>query len=372
MESIGDKLKNEREQRGYSIEQIARDTNIAKRYLEALEAEDFSVFPGDPYLIGFLRNYSDYLGIDPEEMVTLYKNFKIQSQPVPMDELLVKRDRKPLIIGLAVAAVAVILGISGYFLVPEIIQAVNERKARREVSASEETGGNVYTLDGEMIERRFLEKDVVAIPLNNETYEIQLTEIGERLNITVPGGTMLLRVGEERAIDLDGDANMDVTVAVNDLFPDAGQRSAVLRFDLFVRSTPDETAASASATEEAATAAVGAGSPGLESRVVEPVAILEASDAEPYTVNISFRGNCLFRYLVDGRNREQRYFQRGDTIILEVTREVVLWMSNGGNVAARIAGNDVNLGRPGEVSTKTIGWTAGQEGTSTLLMQAIY
>ena len=96
MESIGDKLRSQREQKGYSIEQIARDTNIAKRYLEALEVEDFTVFPGDPYLIGFLRNYSDYLGIDPEEMVSLYKNFQIQSQPVPMDELLVSKDRSRL------------------------------------------------------------------------------------------------------------------------------------------------------------------------------------------------------------------------------------------------------------------------------------
>ena len=91
MESIGDKLRVEREQKGLSIEQIARDTNIAKRYLEALEIEDFSVFPGDPYLIGFLRNYAEYLGIDPEEMVLLYKNFTIQSQPVPMDELLERK-----------------------------------------------------------------------------------------------------------------------------------------------------------------------------------------------------------------------------------------------------------------------------------------
>ena len=58
MESFGEKLRATRENLGYSIEQIARDTHIAKKYLIALEDEDFSIFPGETYLKGFLQNYS--------------------------------------------------------------------------------------------------------------------------------------------------------------------------------------------------------------------------------------------------------------------------------------------------------------------------
>ena len=77
MESFGEKLRCAREKSNYSIEQIARDTHISKRYLRALENEDFSVFPGETYLKGFLRNYSEYLGLNPEEMVSIYKNMMI-------------------------------------------------------------------------------------------------------------------------------------------------------------------------------------------------------------------------------------------------------------------------------------------------------
>ena len=73
MESIGEKLKTSREAKALSIDQIARDTNIAKRYILALEHEDFEIFPGEPYLLGFLRNYSDYLGLDANEMIALYR-----------------------------------------------------------------------------------------------------------------------------------------------------------------------------------------------------------------------------------------------------------------------------------------------------------
>ncbi|MDZ7792716.1 MAG: helix-turn-helix domain-containing protein [Spirochaetia bacterium] len=88
MESIGEKLKTAREEKGYSTDQVARDTNIARRFILAMEQEDFSAFPGDTYLLGFLRNYSDYLGLDSERLVNLYRNMQIQEQPVPMEELL--------------------------------------------------------------------------------------------------------------------------------------------------------------------------------------------------------------------------------------------------------------------------------------------
>lgn len=46
MESIGEKLRLARERNNLTIDQIARDTHVAKRFLKALEDEDFSVFPG--------------------------------------------------------------------------------------------------------------------------------------------------------------------------------------------------------------------------------------------------------------------------------------------------------------------------------------
>ncbi len=79
MESIGEKFKKRREERGLFVEQIARDTNISKKYIDAIEAEDFSEMPGEAYLIGFLRSYAEYLDIDPEEIIAIYKNTKFRN-----------------------------------------------------------------------------------------------------------------------------------------------------------------------------------------------------------------------------------------------------------------------------------------------------
>ena len=67
VESLGDKLRTARESKGYTYSHVGRETNIAIRYIEALENEDFSKFPGEPYILGFLRNYGEYLGLDVDE-----------------------------------------------------------------------------------------------------------------------------------------------------------------------------------------------------------------------------------------------------------------------------------------------------------------
>jgi len=53
MESVGEKLKSTRIEKGLSLDQISRETNISIRYLEALETENFSIFPGEPMLSAF-------------------------------------------------------------------------------------------------------------------------------------------------------------------------------------------------------------------------------------------------------------------------------------------------------------------------------
>ena len=84
--AIGEQLRTAREARGLTIDYVADETNIAKRYIAAMEDEDFSVFPGEPYIIGFLRNYAEYLGLESASIVQAFRGIRIQEQPVPIQE----------------------------------------------------------------------------------------------------------------------------------------------------------------------------------------------------------------------------------------------------------------------------------------------
>lgn len=72
MSSFGETLKRERELRQISLREIAEATKINLRYLDALEHDDFRHLPGGVFNKGFVRAYAEFIGIDPEAMVTAY------------------------------------------------------------------------------------------------------------------------------------------------------------------------------------------------------------------------------------------------------------------------------------------------------------
>lgn len=72
MPELGEILIRAREERGLTLDDAERDTRIARRYLEALEAEAFDVIPAPVFARGFLRSYAQYLGLDPQAIMTLY------------------------------------------------------------------------------------------------------------------------------------------------------------------------------------------------------------------------------------------------------------------------------------------------------------
>ena len=84
---IGLVLKEAREARKLSLKETARDTNIMIGYLEALENEDYSKFPGETYVLGFLKTYSDFLNLDTEHLINMYRGLKIDQSTTPLQEL---------------------------------------------------------------------------------------------------------------------------------------------------------------------------------------------------------------------------------------------------------------------------------------------
>ena len=70
---LGAMMREMRENLGHDLEKVALDLRIRLVYLEAIEAGRLSDLPGNAYVSGFLRAYSDYLGLDGEEIVRRFK-----------------------------------------------------------------------------------------------------------------------------------------------------------------------------------------------------------------------------------------------------------------------------------------------------------
>ena len=62
--STGEQLKRAREAKGLALEDVASQTRIPIRHLQAIEREDWDALPAPTYAVGFARNYANAVGLD--------------------------------------------------------------------------------------------------------------------------------------------------------------------------------------------------------------------------------------------------------------------------------------------------------------------
>ena len=73
MMDIGTRLKEAREQKNLTLEQLQETTKIQKRYLAAIEDNKFSVLPGKFYAKAFIKEYANAVGIDSKELLDQFE-----------------------------------------------------------------------------------------------------------------------------------------------------------------------------------------------------------------------------------------------------------------------------------------------------------
>jgi len=344
VESLGDKLKSAREAKGYSYEQVGKETNIATRYLEALETENFAKFPGEPYLLGFLRNYGEYLGLNIDELLGLYRAIKIQDQPVPVEQLLRSPPSfpKPLLISLSILGVLLAIAGVGYL-------------AFGRAPATQTQGSIVqlpmeYVLEGSFLERRFYRGDTVVVPIGEDQYRTELAAMEDPPTLIAAGRNVELNLSGDTDVDLNGDGIADLQVTLSDYDRRNPAAGALIRFALKLNSVPDTNLDPALAELAAQAGTV----------------IFASTNTYPFTLEIQFQTYCMFRWEVDRRERTERYFSRGDRLSIPVQNTIRLWASNATavNVELNGAGRTVtlNLGTAGEVVVIDLRWLRDNDG----------
>lgn len=73
MSDLGELLRRARAYKGVTLRDAERSTRISRNYLAALEAHDFDQLPPRAYSRGIVRNYAQYLGLDPSVVLSLYE-----------------------------------------------------------------------------------------------------------------------------------------------------------------------------------------------------------------------------------------------------------------------------------------------------------
>jgi len=112
MASFGDSLRRERELRGVSLREIADETKISIRFLQALEQDRIDVLPGGIFRRTFVRQYARHLGLDSEKLVAEF--LYAHEEPAPPRSANVSPARRLPLGTLATVGGLVVLGLFSF------------------------------------------------------------------------------------------------------------------------------------------------------------------------------------------------------------------------------------------------------------------
>ncbi|MCL2192887.1 MAG: helix-turn-helix domain-containing protein [Treponema sp.] len=367
MESLGEKLWTTREGKGISLDQAGLDTKLAIRYLEALEDENFSKFPGEAYITGFIRNYGDYLDLNVDELLSLYRAIKIQEQPIPVEELLRKPSVLPKVaIGVAVALLifAIAGGVFLFFVGRTVDAGVAVSHSRIPIE---------YILSGDSFEHRFFQGDTLLIPMDFdftaegvEQHRIELLDVvGDDVIIQTPNGPVIVDLLRHASVDLNNNGIFDLRIRAVDYVRNNISMGALLRFERYT---------ALSFIEEMQVVPTGAAT--VTGQAHSSV-IFTSPNPYPFTLQANFQGGNMFRWEVIAeparRERNERFFQRLDELTVpHVHNGIRIWTSNAQAARFQVIGGGrtvpIELGNPGEVVVADIRWVRGEDNIFRLIV----
>jgi hypothetical protein len=217
-------------------------------------------------------------------------------------------------------------------------------------------GPTEYVLEDLFLERRFYRGDTILIPMGDEQFRIELADLGEVLTLSAPDGEVTLDLSQDTELDLNGDGVLDIQITLSDFDKNSPTAGALIRFDLNNSFSPP-------ALTQSGAAAV----PGQAAAPRSPnTVIFSSTNAWPFTLQAVFQGYCMFRWEIDRRDRNERYFVRADELNMQAQNGIRLWVSNATAVKLQVMGAGrtvpLDIGNAGEVVVVDIRWLRDNDG----------
>lgn len=79
-QTLGEKLREAREERGISVSEVAEQTRISPLYISSIEKDDYKPLPGGIFNKGFVKSYAKFIGIDEHEALQDYARIVTETE----------------------------------------------------------------------------------------------------------------------------------------------------------------------------------------------------------------------------------------------------------------------------------------------------
>lgn len=167
-QNVGELLRNTRLKKGKTLGDVSKDLCIRKVYLEAIENLDTKNLPQMPYGLGFVRSYSEYLGLNSARIVQAYRQaaYADEGKEIINEE---NAASAPEYNGPGLLHICIgLIGIAAVFAIWSGVSSYSQSKQVPE-------------------EKEVLESDVVPEPVIIEENDASLSEIGNDASLSEMG-----------------------------------------------------------------------------------------------------------------------------------------------------------------------------------------
>jgi transcriptional regulator with XRE-family HTH domain len=150
---LGKRLKEAREAKNISLDELQEMTKIQKRYLIGIEEGNYAIMPGNFYVRAFIKQYAEAVGLDPEQLFEEYKQDIPQTYqeeiPQQLSRVKTRQQLSPestkwldLLPKLLIAAVVVGIAVIIWLLLQNNAESKPESQVKRETTTEVESSEN--------------------------------------------------------------------------------------------------------------------------------------------------------------------------------------------------------------------------------------
>lgn len=340
MDALGDFLKEERTKLNISLEDISEETNIPVKYLEAIERDEYSVFPGEAYLKGFLRTYAKAINLDPDEIVNRYDRIKIAEAPIPIEKLIPKPPspwKKKLLFVSFVTLFLIALFTSIFFLINNRKDENVVVKKEKKVKPSKDADTKTFEVTDKDQKKTFevKSKNNLVVKVGDKKVTYLVKQVTPYVIITdFNGEDHILFQDKAKEFDINADG-------INDFY---------MLLNYWNKESANLTLALAETGKEDL------------SKFNEDVANIESlyksNSLQNISINIKVNTPTFLRYKVDESSPVEKFYSANTILPIEIKERLFIWLSNAQAVTVELKSisKEYIPGNAGEVAVKLFEW----------------
>ncbi len=344
-ETLGSFLKKHRQSQGKDLDEIAKKTRIHASTLRAIEEDNPKALPAEVFARGFIKNYAQYLGLDPNEALAWYieqnagearPTEKINVQEVLAGEALAEVQTFPVGRFIAFFIVAGVLFLAGYLVLGflnssappadistkgAIPQALVEQQPPLPAPVTGAPGaepgaGNVGTEQAPPVTQGGTQNPALSLPGAGP----EKTGQEEKKALSLPEKT---GQGVETQ-KVDGEQGLGVKKKTDDLKP-------VIVPQAF-KEKPGQIPERQEVTRPA---------PASPAPVVSPTPSLVKAPGMNYVLEVKFTETTWLSVQIDKEKKKSSIYQPGDHAVWQAEKKISLFVGNAGGVVLTLNGKPV-------------------------------